>query len=261
MSARPALEAVLFDAGGTLVRLDYEWIAGMLAELGVRTDPVKLRRCEIQGRRALDRAAAFEAGAGGPLPDRSALPAPVRAYFVAMLEAAGCPAGRLDEARSRLEARQASDHFLWARPMEGARGALDSILALGLRAACVSNSDGRAEAHLERFGLRQGLEFVVDSHRVGVEKPDPRIFQIALERMGVLAARSLYVGDIRAGDEAGARAAGMHFVLLDPFGDYAPRGVDAIPAIERLPRYVSEHFDVRGSRPVPRGTAAARDAT
>jgi putative hydrolase of the HAD superfamily len=130
-----------------------------------------------------------------------------------------------------------------------------------LRAACVSNSDGRAEAHLERFGLREGLEFVVDSALVGVEKPDPRIFRIALDRMGIPAGRALYVGDIRAGDEVGSRAAGMHFVLLDPFGDYASDGVAAIPDIERLPRYVSEHFDVRGSRSVPRGTAAARDAT
>ena len=90
--------------------------------------------------------------------------------------------------------------------------------------------------------MRAGLEFVIDSHFVGIEKPDPRIFALALERLGVAPERALYVGDIRSVDAAGARAAGMQFVLIDPFGDYAPEGMPRIRTIAALPEYVSRAF-------------------
>src|SRR5262249_24491866 len=136
------------------------------------------------------------------------------------------------------------DLGLWGRPLEGARAALDATLAMGQRIACVSNSDGRAEAHLIQSGVRAGLEFVVDSQIVGIEKPDPRIFRIALERLGVPPARALYVGDILSVDARGARAAGMNFVLIDPSGSYAPADVASISGMELLPRYLLETFDV-----------------
>jgi putative hydrolase of the HAD superfamily len=167
---------------------------------------------------------------------------PTRAYFAGMLEAVGCRHPVLEEALEHLAQRQVPPSLLWAGPVEGARAALDAIAALGLRACCVSNSDGRAEHHLETYGVRAGLEFVVDSQLVGVEKPDPRIFEIALARLGVPAARAVYVGDIRSVDEAGARATGMHFVLIDPFGDYAPPGQLAVRRIEELPAVLALSF-------------------
>jgi putative hydrolase of the HAD superfamily len=60
------------------------------------------------------------------------------------------------------------------------------------------------------------LEFVLDSSEVGVEKPDPRIFRLALERAGLAPDEAVYVGDIYSIDVLGARAAGMGAVLLDP---------------------------------------------
>jgi putative hydrolase of the HAD superfamily len=125
--------------------------------------------------------------------------------------------------------------------MEGAREAIDGVLALGLRAAVVSNSDGRAEEALAASGVRDGHEFVVDSHRVGFEKPNPRIFTIALQRMNIRAPRALYVGDIVCVDVRGARAAGMHVVLIDPYRDYAPGGVATIPHIGALTDWLAEH--------------------
>ena len=150
---------------------------------------------------------------------------------------------RLEAALEQFLARQKGPG-LWIRPMEGARAAIDRVAALGLRRAVVSNSDGRAEWHLEHCGVREGIELVVDSQIVGIEKPDPRIFRIALDRLGVAAARALYVGDIRSVDEAGARAAGMHFVLLDPYGDYGDGAADSIPGIGELPEWVSARFSV-----------------
>jgi putative hydrolase of the HAD superfamily len=246
-SRPPVLEAVIFDAGGTLVRLDFEWMAAALAQSGIGTDVATLRRVEVEGRRRYD-ASAGAPGDGGPLGGRG----DVRAYFGGMLMAAGVPPHHVEPTLTRFLAHESASG-LWSRPMEGARAAIDAIGRMGLKRAVVSNSDGRAERHLENAGVRDGIEFVVDSHRVGVEKPDPRIFGIALERLGTAAERALYVGDIRSVDETGARAAGLHFVLIDPWGDYAAPGGPAIRTIAELPRWVEARFEA--PRPLVRGGA------
>jgi len=235
--AAPALDAVVFDAGGTLVRLDFEWMAAALAEAGFATDAATLRRGEIEGRRRYDRSWRVPELATAPLGRRG----DIRAYFGGTLEAAGVPAVSTAEMVDHFLAREKSSG-LWSRPMEGARAALDGVAAMGLRRAVVSNSDGRAEGHLRQSNVRDGIEFVVDSQRVGVEKPDPEIFRIALRRLGVDAARALYVGDIRSVDEEGARAAGMPFVLVDPYGDYGAPGRPAIAGIGELPRWIAAHY-------------------
>jgi HAD superfamily hydrolase (TIGR01549 family) len=240
---RLPLDAVIFDAGGTLVRLDFEWIAEMLAELGAPVTVEALRHSEIHGRRLYDASAmgTLDLPPGTPHPPLGPA-APVEAYWGGMLQGAGVPRDLIEEGLARMDARQKSDHFLWAKPMEGARGALDAMPALGLRIACVSNSDGRAEEHLVRYGVREGLEFVIDSAIVGIEKPDPRIFDLALDKLGVDPNRALYVGDIRSVDEHGSRSAGMQFVLLDPYGSYAHRDTASIPTIADLPQYLTETF-------------------
>ena len=249
MVERPTLEAVLFDAGGTLVRLDFEWMSETVRGLGHEVDAAALRRSEIAARKAFD--LAFDEPppaivAGEPrLGERG----DTRLYFRVILEAAGVPPALVGPALERWFRRQAGAG-LWTRAVEGARGCLDALPRLGLRRACVSNSDGRAAEHLESCDVLRGLEFVVDSHHVGIAKPEPGIFRLALERLGLPAERALYVGDLRRVDGAGARAAGLHFVLLDPYGDYAVDGEPAIDGIARLPEWLSANFVL--------GTASSR---
>lgn len=251
MTARPPLEAVLFDAGGTLVRIDFEWMSGMLADLGLAIDAARLRRAEIAGRRAYDASAGAQPVEGGSPPLGGV--GDTRAYFRTTLAAAGVPDTRLDAALARCFDRH-DETGLWTRPLEGAREAIDGLNALGLRLAVVSNSDGRADMHLTDCDVRMGLEFVVDSHVVGAEKPSPAIFHVALERLGVPAGRALFVGDLMSIDAAGARAAGTAFVLVDPYGDYAPPGVDAIATLDALPTFVIDHY-------TPVASAGARTPT
>jgi HAD superfamily hydrolase (TIGR01509 family) len=240
VAERPPLDAVIFDAGGTLVRLEFEWMSETVRGLGHDLDAATLRRAEVAGRRAFD-----EAFDGPPNPadsqPRLGSRGDTRLYFARMLESAGVPREQVEPALARFFERQAGPG-LWTRPAEGARGCLDALAGRGVRLACVSNSDGRAEEHLAACGVRAGLEFVVDSQVEGVEKPDPRIFQVALARLGVQPERALYVGDLRAVDGAGARGAGLRFVLLDPYGDYAAPGEPAARSIGRLPEWVAEHF-------------------
>jgi len=252
---RPELEAVVFDAGGTLVRLDLEWMSEMLAELGVPATFEELRRAEVHGRRRYDSLASHSprTPALGLHPPLGSV-GPTLAYFSGLLEAVGCRHPVLEEALERNKQRQEAPSLLWARPMEGAREALDALAAMGVRMCCVSNSDGRAEHHLVTMGVRDGLEFVVDSQLVGLEKPDPRIFAIAHEKLGVPAHRTVYVGDIRSVDAAGARRAGMHFVLVDPFGDYAAPDQLAVHRLDELPALLASNFTlvpVRGNSASP----------
>ena len=68
--------------------------------------------------------------------------------------------------------------------------------------------------------MREFFGTVVDSARVGYEKPDPRIFEHALRVSGAEPATTLHVGDLYDADILGARAAGIHAALLDPFDDW-----------------------------------------
>ena len=251
MSALPPLEAVVFDAGGTLVRLDFEWMADAVTQLGFPLDPATLRLGELAGRRAYDASAGL-----APRPGSPALGSfgSTEAYFVGMLVYCGVPGRLAGAALDSFLARQ-RDHGLWMRPAEGAQAMLDLLTATRLRLACVSNSDGRAESTLVACGVREGLEFVVDSHLVGIEKPDPRIFAVALERLGVAPERALYVGDIVSVDRDGSRAASMHFTLIDPSGDYAPPGVAAIRTIDGLYDHLQQRFTL-----VPGANAAGAHA-
>ena len=239
MADRPALDLVIFDAGGTLVRLDFEWMAEVLTEAGFPTDAGTLRRAEIEGRRAYDHSRRPPGQKTPPLGG----PGDVMRYFGGMIEAVGVPADRTAKILERFVAREQGEG-LWSRPMEGARAAIDGVAALGLRRAVISNSDGRAEWHLVNAGVREGLEMVIDSFLVGIEKPDPAIFHLGLERLGVPARRALYVGDIRSVDEMGSAAAGMHFVLIDPSGSYRAPGGPSVRTIDELPAWIVQRFDV-----------------
>lgn len=244
MRRLPVLDAVLFDAGGTLGRLDFEWMAACARELGAALDAATLRAAELEGRRWLDRSCGMREGGATTV----ALPTPLAVtdphpYFVGMLTAAGVPEGWVPRIVERWWARQ-SDVGLWLCVNEGAPEALAGVRALGLRRAVVSNSDGRAEQHTRDWGVRDELEFVIDSQLVGVAKPDPRIFELALDRMRLTAERVLYVGDIRCGDEVGSRAAGLHFVLIDPDGTYVAPGGARIACIADLPLWIEQHFNV-----------------
>ena len=84
--------------------------------------------------------------------------------------------------------------------------ALDALQAAGLLLACVANWDVSLADHLERLGLTQRLGVTVSSAEARVQKPDPRPFELALERLGVPASRALHCGDSEADREGAARA-------------------------------------------------------
>ena len=121
---------------------------------------------------------------------------------------------------------------LWKRAYPGAMAALRRVKAAGLVVGVISNSNGSVRSILEATGLAPHLDFVIDSAVVGVEKPDPRIFRLALERAGVPAGAAVYVGDLYSIDVLGARRAGLDAVLLDPRGHWGRRDCRLARGIE-----------------------------
>jgi putative hydrolase of the HAD superfamily len=115
---------------------------------------------------------------------------------------------------------------LYSLVPQGLGAALDRVRARGVRVAIVSNSEGMLERLFAQLGVAKHFDTVVDSARVGVEKPDPRIFAIAIERCAATPARTLHLGDSVATDVRGAQAAGIRCALVDPFGHVAGRHLD-----------------------------------
>ncbi|MGH2830920.1 MAG: HAD family hydrolase, partial [Actinomycetota bacterium] len=103
-------------------------------------------------------------------------------------------------------------------PFPDALPALRELKAHGYRLGLVSNWEGWLPSVLDRTGLMPLLDAVAVSGLEGVEKPDPALFRIALERMGVEPARAVYVGDSPSHDVQPALALGMGAVLIDRHG-------------------------------------------
>lgn len=100
--------------------------------------------------------------------------------------------------------------------------ALDALAARGLALGVVANWDLSLRSHLARLGLHARFAAVVVSPEVGVEKPHPRPFRLALEQLGVTPGRAVHIGDDEV-DELGAKAAGMRFLpapLADAFAGW-----------------------------------------
>lgn len=215
MTAMPAAlpAAILFDAGGTLILQDPVELG---ARLGLHIDPEKAHRAHYQAMAEYSdlRLAGEEADWDWWL----------ERYFTL-----------LDVADPHLAgARMKRGFALWNHPLDGVVDAIGRLTGQGVRVAVVSNSDGSVRDSLGRAGLLDLFEFVIDSHEVGVSKPDPGIFKAALERMSLAPDEAWYVGDSVFHDVQGARAAGMaEAILIDPYW-LGPSDVTRVTSVAKL---------------------------
>jgi len=125
----------------------------------------------------------------------------------------------------------------WSVVMPETPGYLASLKEQGYFLGVISNSIGTIEDQLQHVGLRNHFEAVFDSAIVGVEKPHPEIFQLALASAKVAANEAVFVGDTNATDVGGAQLAGWHGVLIDRIGAYpnaeCPR-ITSLPELDRV---------------------------
>ena len=135
---------------------------------------------------------------------------------------------------------------LWSHVIDGSKVGLAELVATGVPVGIVSNSDGTIERRLRSMGILQvgqgpgvDVRCVVDSGSVGIEKPDPRIFDYALEHLGIEAEGVWYVGDTPGFDVVGARRAGIKPLLMDPFSVNHDFGADTVTSLGDVARMVA----------------------
>jgi len=216
------VDLLCLDAGNTMMFFDHGRVANLCAREGFDTTAEALTRAEGAVKYAQEQ---------GTLLEFAWTPAPVAGapswagYVGTMLSFAGLPRERVPRLLEALWLEHRARN-LWSLVPEGLVEALDRARALGVRVAVISNSEGKLEAILDELGISCAIDLLVDSGLLGIEKPDPRLFRIALDRFGVPPARALHLGDNFATDVLGARAAGVRVALVDPFDHLAGRHAD-----------------------------------
>lgn len=202
------MEAVLLDVGGVFVMPHPEKVGPALA---VELDEARAARAHHAGVAAMDGLGKGDMGA----------------YVTAYALEAGVPASRLRVAVAAVvdAYHQEPDADVWSWVLGEAVDALHALARTGVGLAVVSNSDGSVERLLRDRSICQVGEgdaapvgVIVDSGVLGVQKPDPAIFVHALDALGVAPAAAVHVGDTVHADVAGARAAGVRPLHVDPFG-------------------------------------------
>jgi FMN phosphatase YigB (HAD superfamily) len=223
------VELLCLDAGNTIVFLDHARVAAICADAGRDASfatTAEAVRAEGEAKYAHEQGTLrdFAWGHAGFAPARG------WAQIVgATLVFAGLAPERAAAMLDVLWAHHCKRN-LWSLGPEGLVAGLAEARSAGVPVAVVSNSEGTLASLFDDLGILGCFDFVLDSGVVGIEKPDPRIFAMALDRFGVPAPRALHLGDNFATDVLGARAAGIPVALIDPFHHLAGRH-DDVPRV------------------------------
>ena len=204
-------DAILFDAGGVFLIPDPAVLAPTLAYYGATSDHEAYVRAHYGAMAAKSRQGSGE-------DDWSY-------YNRAYVQLVGVPQHN-QEAATYVLSRTRHAH-LWRAPLAGSAEALRGLNAAGVPIGVVSNASGQIEEILGRSEICQvgdgplaSVRCIIDSHIVGVMKPDPHIFDFALPFFDdVDQSRIAYVGDSVVMDVGGATAAGLIPILVDPYND------------------------------------------
>ena len=222
---------MLFDAGGVLVLPDPTVLAPLLSYFGGSDVLERHRRAHYAGMKAKSDADASESSWG--------------VYNDAYVEAVGVDVADRAEASEVLD--RTRYHHTWRWVIPESRSALDRFERAGLPMGVVSNASGQIEAMLRRSTCQVGpgehveMRVIVDSYLVGVAKPDPAIFDHALPAFAEYPLeRIAYVGDSVTMDIGAASVAGLHPILLDPYGDHEGADFERIGSLHDL----ADEFDV-----------------
>jgi REG-2-like HAD superfamily hydrolase len=206
------IKAIFFDFGDTLVTLSpskEELFISAARSMGLELDLATVKRAyqivdfhnKFSSVQVIDRSAFYQN------------------YNEQLCEALGI-SSYFEKLQPALKA-QFQQHKGWAL-IEGAAEVLKQLHERGFPLALVANWDANLSSLAEQLGVKQFFSLIVSSQEAGVEKPDPAIFQRALDQLALSAQTDqvLYVGNEYRADVLGARAAGLTPVLIDRNGVY-----------------------------------------
>jgi HAD superfamily hydrolase (TIGR01493 family) len=208
-----ALRAVLFDFSGTLFRLeeDESWFAGMALQHDADQEVDGHVQAELMRRLTAPtgRSVEMSQDAYRAWVNRDLAPHLHREAYLHVLRTSG-----LAEHHAEDLYRRVIDPSCWT-PYPDTADALKALSTNGIRTAVVSNIAFDVRPAFESLGVAEIVDEFVLSFEVGAVKPDPAIFRIALERLGVSPTDALMIGD-SDGADGGARDVGCGFALVDP---------------------------------------------
>ena len=219
------IETLFLDAGGVLVHPNWHRVSMALREQGVSVAAEVLAAAEPHAKRELDSPEGITAGDDAARGWR---------YFNLVLQHAGVPLSEATDRGLRQLREYHARENLWETVAADAFPSLVRFREAGLRLVVVSNANGRLGYVLDRLGLSPHFEHALDSHEVGFEKPDPRLFEVALARAEARPETTLHVGDFYHVDVVGARAAGLHAMLLDAAGLQGDRDCTRVASLTAL---------------------------
>lgn len=231
------LKTIFLDVGNTLVSMDFEWLRQELNGRGLMCEAEELRRAEAAARPivsvALKGAESTESGKTAIL------------YLRSIIRGLNPETPLTDEEYDKIimELFKAirlpgQTEKLWSWVLPGVHEALEILRHKDLRLVVVSNSNGTVERILTRLGLQHYFKRIVDSHLVGFEKPDPRLFYHAMDISGAEPESSIHIGDLYHVDVIGARKAGIRAILLDPYGYWGDVDCPLLPDLLSFARNI-----------------------
>jgi len=224
-------ETVFLDAGGVLIWPNWARIANVLQAHGIAAEADRLAAADPFVRKSLDVAELLAAPIDGPGRWR---------YFDLILARLGVSLSEKTAAAKSVLLEYHRTDNLWEYVPEFVRPALLELRTLGMRLVVVSNANGTLAKSFDRLGLSSMVDVLVDSAEAGVEKPNPRLFDIALQRSGADRATTIHAGDFYHIDVLGARAAGLVGVLVDQANLYEKSDCLRIRSLAELPLLIRD---------------------
>lgn len=211
-------KVVFFDYGGTLAYMDPPpeviWLR-LLEELGFRPDPEALRSALQVAQESVARLSLYDY--------YHRMPEYWRQFDGVVFERLEIA----DPKRTLADAIHAGfQRPDWYHLYPDVQGSLETLRSKGYQLGIISNNVDEMLDRLRQFQLQQYFDTVTYSQEARVDKPNPAIFRLALERSGHAPNEAVHVGDSHEADVLGAQGAGITPVLVDR--DQRYRDVDCV---------------------------------
>jgi putative hydrolase of the HAD superfamily len=229
MATERPIRGIFFDAGNTLLYPRVDELAQELTDAGFQATVADFHAAERLAKKKFDQWL-------WPLIEGGELPAEVdrlywTEYLHALMDRIGVPIDQHGAVSEQVIERFRDIRF-WSRVFPDTVPVLQSLRDNGYYLGVISNSVGTMEEQLNRAGLASYFRTILDSAVVGIEKPHPEIFHMAVDQAAISPAEAVFIGDTYSTDIGGARKAGLQGVLIDRFGMYDD-GIDG-PRIRSL---------------------------
>jgi HAD superfamily hydrolase (TIGR01549 family) len=224
-------DTVSLDAGGVLVWPNWVRVSDALRANGIDVDPGVLAAADAPVRRSLDEPALI-----ATLSDQR------RSwdFFNRVLMRSGVTLSTATEAALTVLREYQRTSNIWEHVPAFVVPALVELRRRGFKLVVVSNANGTVRRTFNRLGLDILVDEIIDSAEEGIEKPDRRLFEVALARIGSRPERTLHAGDFYHIDVVGARSAGMTPVLVDESDLYGDFDCARIRSIAELPAVLEQ---------------------